>query len=223
MNKTTNQITQVFAVLSDDEIIKRIISGERELYEVIIRRYNAYLYKTGRSYGYNHQDTEDLMQETYVSSFYSLSKFEHRSSFKTWLVKIFLNFCYQKRNKSSFLSEKAMDNEIIESAVPQFTTVQKTENNIMNKELGQVIETALSKLPLEYRIIFSLRELNGFNVAETAATLNITESNVKTRLSRAKSMLRAAIEKKYSPDDIFEFNLIYCDRVVLHVMNLIRA
>ena len=221
MNKTTNQITQVFAVLSDDEIIKRIISGERELYEVIIRRYNAYLYKTGRSYGFNHQDTEDLMQETYVSSFYSLSKFEHRSSFKTWLVRIFLNFCYQKRNKSGFLSEMPVDKEIIESAVPQFTTVQKTENNIMNKELGQVIEAALSKLPLEYRIIFSLRELNGFNVAETAATLNITESNVKTRLSRAKSMLRTEIEKKYSPDDIFEFNLIYCDKVVLQVMNLI--
>jgi RNA polymerase sigma-70 factor (ECF subfamily) len=66
-----------------------------------------------------------------------------------------------------------------------------------------------------------VRELNGLNVAEAAEVLHITESNVKTRLSRAKEMLRIEIEKNYLSEDIFEFNLIYCDRIVNNVMNAI--
>ena len=63
-----------------------------------------------------------------------------------------------------------------------------------------------------------MRELNGLNIAETAEALNISETNVKARLSRAKTMLRSEIEKMYSPEDIYEFNLVYCDRMVERVM-----
>jgi len=87
--------------------------------------------------------------------------------------------------------------------------------------LRHVIEAALAKLPLEYRIVFSLRELSNFSVAETANTLNISENNVKVRLNRAKAMLRKEIQKTYSSTDIFEFNLIYCDQVLHRVMDLI--
>lgn len=71
-------------------------------------------------------------------------------------------------------------------------------------------------------MVFSLREINGLNVSETADALNISESNVKVRLNRAKTMLRKEIEKSYSPNDIFEFNLIYCDAIVNRVMNDIK-
>jgi RNA polymerase sigma-70 factor (ECF subfamily) len=70
-------------------------------------------------------------------------------------------------------------------------------------------------------MVFSLRELNGMNVAETADALSISEVNVKVRLNRAKSMLRKEIEKIYSPEDIFEFNLIYCNAIVDNVMKAI--
>ena len=73
-----------------------------------------------------------------------------------------------------------------------------------------------------YRIVFTLREINGLNVAETADSLNITEANVKVRLSRAKMMLRKEVEKSYSAEEIFEFNLIYCDAMVENVMNKIK-
>ena len=73
--------------------------GETALYEIIIRRYNPYLYKTGRSYGYNHQDTEDLMQETFINAYTNLKKFENRSSFKTWVTRIMLNNCFQKKEE----------------------------------------------------------------------------------------------------------------------------
>lgn len=70
-------------------------------------------------------------------------------------------------------------------------------------------------------MVFSLREINGLNVIETAEVLNITETNVKVRLNRAKTMLRKELEKSYSAEDIFEFSLIYCDAIVNNVMNKI--
>src|SRR5947208_2242392 len=91
-----------FEQYTDTEVVAKIVAGEIALYEIIIRRYNAYLFKIGRSYGYNHHDTEDLMQETYLSAYANLGQFEHRASFKTWLVKIMLNHCYQKKLKFSF-------------------------------------------------------------------------------------------------------------------------
>lgn len=85
--------------------------------------------------------------------------------------------------------------------------------------MGRVIETALAEIPEDYRMVFTLREVNGLNVAETAELLQITEANVKVRLNRAKTMLKKEIEKSYSAEEVFEFNLVYCDAMVLRVMN----
>lgn len=71
-------------------------------------------------------------------------------------------------------------------------------------------------------MVFSMREMNGLNVAETANLLEISEANVKVRLHRAKSMLRSEIEKAYSAEEIFEFNLIYCDALTENVMRSIN-
>ena len=92
----------------------------------------------------------------------------------------------------------------------------------MNKELKHVIENALQNIPPNYRIVFTLRELGGFSVSETAAVLDIRESNVKVRLNRAKAMLRKEVEKVYSTEDVFQFNLIYCDKIVDGVMKKIN-
>ncbi len=71
--------------------------------------------------------------------------------------------------------------------------------------------------------MFSLRELNGLSIIETADILSITEANVKVRFNRAKKMLRKTIVKMYSPEDVFEFNLIYCDKIVEHVMKEVKS
>ncbi|MDQ3110479.1 MAG: sigma-70 family RNA polymerase sigma factor [Bacteroidota bacterium] len=208
------------AQLSETEIIQKILSGEKLLFELLIRRHNPFLYKTGRAYSYNHEDTEDLMQETFVNAYFNLSKFENRSSFKTWIIKIMLNNCFQKRQKSSFKNEKASSNVINEKSAPMYSDNKQadTGNNIVNMELNHVIENSLEKIPEDYRIVFSMREINGLNVAETSEILNITATNVKVRLNRAKAMLRKEIEKVYSAEDIFEFHAVYCDAMVKKVM-----
>jgi RNA polymerase sigma factor (sigma-70 family) len=205
---------------SDSDIIEKVISGETALFEILIRRYNAYLYKTGRSYNYSHEDTQDLMQESFISAYLNLAKFENRASFKTWIIRIMLNHCWQKQQKLSYKNESRQ--EISEYSASMFVSPTDTQTAIMNKELNNVIENALKEVPENYRMVFTLREINGMNVAETAGAMNISETNVKVRLNRAKAMLRTQIEKSYSPEEIFEFNLIYCDAMVNRVMERIQ-
>ena len=207
-----------FEKYSDLEIIQRINEGDIKLFEILIRRYDPFLYKIGRTYRYNHENTEDLMQDTYINAYTHLKKFENRSSFKTWLTRIMLNQCYQKGRKLSFKNEIISDDIQNEKSSILFHHSTNNEKIAMNKELGRVLENAIHEIPEDYRIVFTLRELNSLSVAETAEALDISESNVKVRLNRAKKMLRAEVMQMYSPEEIFEFNLIYCDVMVNRVM-----
>lgn len=211
-----------FQQLTDIEIISRILRGDKPLYEIIVRRFNPFLYKIGRSYNYNHEDTQDLMQDTYIDAFKSLSQFEQRSNFKTWLIRIMLNNCYHKKKKYSFKNEFA--NETInENVRPMFSNSNNdAQKEIHNRELGHIIESSFSKLPEDYRMVFSLREINGLSISETSSLLDISEANVKVRLNRAKSMLRTEIEKSYTAEELFDFNLCYCNPFTERVMNKIN-
>ncbi len=208
--------------MSEQEIIEKVLGGEKQFYEIIIRRYNPYLYKVGRSYNYNHEDTQDLMQDTYIDAYKNLAQFENKSNFKTWLIRIMLNNCYRKKEKFSYKSEFAMEN-VNENAQPVFNgSGNNTGKHILNRELGSVLEESLANIPEDYRLVFSLREMNGLSVSETAKLLTISESNVKVRLNRAKAMLRTELEKLYTQEDLFEFNLKYCNPFTERVMDMIN-
>lgn len=206
---------------TDTEIIQEVLLGQKELFEILIRRNNPFLYKTGRSYGYNHEDTQDLMQDTFVDAYRSLAKFEGRSSFKTWLIRIMLSNCYRKKLKLSFKYELS-DIVIDEVTTPIFTMeTANPDKTATNHELNRIIEDALTSLPEDYRLVFSLREISGLSGIETAEALDISEANVRTKLNRAKAMMRKEIEKSYSAEEIYEFNLKYCDLIVQNVMSRI--
>ena len=209
--------------ITDSDVISKITEGETGYFEILIRKNNPFLYKTGRSYGFNHHDTEDLMQEAFIAAYVNLKKFQQRSSFKTWVMQIMLNLCYRRTHKLSFKNEKPGNTSFKEKTTPMFTSNQHNDahRDILNKELSHVIETALGSIPVDYKMVFSLRELSGMSTIETAEALAITETNVKVRLNRAKHMLRGKIEAMYSPEEIFEFNLIYCDKITQRVMEVI--
>jgi len=207
--------------LTETEIIERILKGDKSLYEIIVRRFNPYLYKTGRSYNYNHEDTQDLMQETFIDAYKNLAQFEGRSSFKTWIIRIMLNNCFRKKEKHSYKNE--IMKEIYDNSKPLFQHAHNDTHKIVeNHELKHILEDALGKIPEEYRMVFSLREISGLNVAETASALNISEANVKVRLNRSKALLRTEIEKAYAPGELFEFNAIYCNAMTERVMEAIN-
>ncbi len=212
-----------FRDFTDEEIVEKILSGDKEYYEILVRRHNSYLYKIGRSYGFGHDDTEDLMQETYVSAYEHLADFEGRAALKTWLVKIMIHKCYRKANRLGFQNETPASDKIgnqIRYPDDRLTDGQKV---VQNEELKEILEKATLQLPEDYRMVFTLRELNGLSTAETADALNISLSNVKVKLNRAKKILRKEIQKEFSPEDIFEFHLKYCDGLTHKVMHPIKS
>jgi len=217
-------LTENIAVDSDLSVINKIAKGEVALFEILIRRYNSVLYKIARSYGFNHQDAEDLMQDTHVSAYTSLQKFEGRSSYKTWISKIMVNKCLYKLKYGYFKNEVPCEVAVELNHQPMYVSTKKnqTENVLLNHELAAVLEKSLQGIPVMYRTVFVLREVEGFSVAETAELLEITPVNVKVRLSRAKTLLQKQVEQFYSRTEIYSFNLIYCDAIVQKVFERIN-
>lgn len=209
---------------TDAEIIKKVLDGEVALFEVLMRRHNSVLYKIPRGYGFNHQDAEDIVQETYVNAYTQLKNFEHRASFKTWVTKILINKCLYKLGSEYSKKEQPQSELINENAQPMHTSqLQQPDNDLIKKELAKVLENSLQLIPVPYRAVFILRELEGFNVAETAELLSITPTNVKVRLNRAKVMLQKQLEQFYSSTDLYDFKDNYCTEIVKEVFNNIHT
>jgi RNA polymerase sigma-70 factor (ECF subfamily) len=162
------------------------------------------------------------MQETHIAAFIELKKFEGRSSYKTWISKIMVHKCIYKLTYGHFKRE-VPSVSIQENAKPMHIPFHfaQTEQEVSNRELATILENSLRHIPLEYRTVFVLREIEGYSVAETAELLNLTEVNVKVRCSRAKNMLQKEIEKIFTRSEIYSFDLKYCDGMVERVMNRI--
>lgn len=208
------------AVSDDEVIIKKILDGDIALFEVLIRRYNSVIYKIARGYGFNHQDAEDLMQDCYVAAYTHLSTFEGRSSYKTWISRIMINRCLYKLKYGYFKNEVPSEQvrEVNNQPMHISSNENQTEDVLVNRELAIVLEKSVQNIPEMYRMVFVLREIQGFSIAETAELLDITTINVKVRLNRAKTLLRREIEQFYTRIDLYSFNLIYCDGMVNKVM-----
>jgi len=195
---------------SDGELIERVLSGEKGLFETIIRRYNQRLYRIGMSILNSEPDVEDAMQSAYISAYEHLSGFERRSAFGTWLTRIMLNQCYAQKRKSGHIPTHLIQTD-------NFINMETPANDLVNKELGNVLQQAVAQLPEKYRLVFVLREMEDMSVRDTSATLNIEESNVKVRLNRAKIMLKRNLSA-YMKDSIYSFHLSKCDKMVNYVM-----
>ena len=205
----------------DEQIIERILTGEARLYELIVRRYNARLYRVGMSLLNDPTDVEDVMQMAYIKAYEHLQAFERRALFSTWLSRIFINesllFLKQKKRRAMMQTEGSDMNRAIAGQVTRLP-----EHAVLNHELKKVLEYALAQLPEKYRLVFVMREVEGMSVSETMAALELTESNVKVRLSRARSMLRETLGSYYRNDVVYQFHLSRCDRMVQHVLQTLK-
>jgi RNA polymerase sigma factor (sigma-70 family) len=214
MNTITEESQKL--LVSDQEVISRVLAGEHRLYEFIMRRYNARLYRIGMSIVNNDTEVEDIMQVTYIKAYEHLHTFNNKSAFGTWITRILINesLLHLKKSKRYMSMETNNETNPIEK-------VQKNESSpikaLLNKELSNVLEDALVQLPEKYRIVFVLREMENMSIAETVDTLSITEANVKVRLNRAKAMLRDTLGDYYKNDGIYHFHLTRCDRIVNNV------
>lgn len=201
--------------LSDDHIIEAILKGEKQKYALLMRKYNQRLFRICKGYIRDEAEIEDVMQDAYVKAFLNLNKFEKRSQFSTWITRIVINECFQRLRKISKVS-RLEENE--DTMVVNLTDNQNPETKSLNKELKQLLEQTIEQLPEKYRVVFIMREVEKVNIEETSEVLNISESNVKVRLNRAKEMLRTSLMGSYSINEIFDFNLVRCDRIAANVL-----
>jgi RNA polymerase sigma-70 factor (ECF subfamily) len=217
VDKLYNQQVVEAGMLSDNEVIKRVLLGEKDLYAIIIRRHNQRLYRVGMAIINNDAEVEDAMQVTYINAWENLGKFKFLSSFSTWLTRIMVNECLRIKKRKHFLEMKEEMINWSQQNLKQPNAVTK----LVNDELKKAMERAIQDLPEKYRAVFILRELEEMSVAETKECLAISEVNVKVRLNRAKSMLRNSLSGIYKSENIFEFHLSRCDRMVDNVMKQI--
>jgi RNA polymerase sigma-70 factor (ECF subfamily) len=197
--------------IPDDELVARILTGEKRLFEHIIRRYNQRLYRIGIAVLGSDHEAEDAMQTAYMKAYEHLGQFERRSSFGTWLTRIMVNECLARKKKRQHYSSDP-------AALPENNTVMTAPDRLLaNKELNAVLETAIAALPEKYRLVFILREVEEMSGRATGEALGIEEPNVKVRLNRAKTMLRQNLNG-YIRDHVYSFHLTRCDLMVKNVL-----
>lgn len=200
---------------TDEEIVARILNGEQHLYEQLMRKFNTQLYRISMSIVNDDKEAEDIMQTAYINAYRQLANFRQQSSFNTWLTRILINESLLRKKRKQHMEK------VLSESKPQTQQSHTPLDDLMNKELKTILEKAVLTLPDKYRMVFVMREVQGMSTNETMEALDLGESNVKIRLTRAKEMLRAELNSYWQPKELFEFNLVRCDVIVDHVMQAI--
>lgn len=213
-----------FEALSDEEVVRRVLAGERPLFEILMRRYNQRLYRVARAVLRDDTEAEDVIQQAYVNAFTHLDQFAERARFSTWLTRITMYEAFaRRRRRGRFVEMDAMHDVEIQQRPPESPALQDPERQAYAGELRQALESALEALPEMYRSVFVLREVEGLSTAEAAECLEVTADVVKTRLLRARGLLREALFEKagLGARDLYAFPATRCDRVVAAVVSRI--
>ena len=214
--------------LSDEDIVERVLAGEIELYEILMRRYNQRLYRVARAILADDGEAEDVMQDAYVRAYTHLSQFAGRARFATWLTRIAVYEALARARRGRRLVQIEDLSPRKEDSMPlsSLSSAERgPEQQAIQRNLQALLETAIDALPESFRSVLVLREVEGLSTAETADSLGISESLVKTRLHRAHAALRQDIESRSRATlaSSFPFHLSRCDRVVAAVFERIRG
>ncbi len=196
---------------ADETIVQRVLAGERDLYEVLVRRHNTRLYRAARAILRSENEVEDVMQEAYVQAFAHLAQFRAEARFSTWLTRIAVHEAFARRRRALRQTEHEAEDSV---------ALITPEHQAGSRELAKLLERAIDALPDNFREVLVLRTLEDMSVADTAVALDIPEDTVKTRLFRARNLLREAIadDAMGAAADAFEFQAPRCNRIAAAVM-----
>jgi len=211
---------------SDEEVVGRVLGGDSASYEILVRRYNQRLYRAAYAILRDADQAEDVMQETYVRAFQHLNQFAGQASFSTWLTKIAVYEALNRLKKRSRLQSI----ETIPEGGRMHTTINvaqpfNPEREAFDHEIRAALERAIDSLPQIYRVVFVLRAVEGMSGAEAALCLGISEETVKTRLHRARGLLRRRLVQRFgaAARGTFGFLNERCDRVTAATLARIAA
>jgi RNA polymerase sigma-70 factor (ECF subfamily) len=179
--------------IPDEEVVARVRAGETGLFELLLRRYNQRLYRAARSVLRDDLEAEDVVQEAWVRAFLHLDQFAGRARFSTWVTRIALHEAFARGRRSRrHLPIGPAPGDGAGEREPE-SPDHDPEARAAGVELARNLRAAIDGLPGGYRSVFVLREIEGLSTAETAACLNLSPELVKTRLHRARAILRAEL------------------------------
>lgn len=210
--------------LAESEIIERILLGEKELFELLVRRNNQKLYRVIRSYLKEEAEIEDIMQNSYINAFTKLYQFKLEASFSTWLIRIGINESLARiKEKGKLLRINELSNHLIKYKILEFPDRKQLNpmDKIIRNEAKQILEDAVDHLEEKYKIVYMMREVEEMSLKEIAIALNLTLANVKVRFHRAKNILKETLYVLINDKDIYEFGFRRCDRITDYVMQKI--
>jgi RNA polymerase sigma-70 factor (ECF subfamily) len=212
------------AAAGDAELVKRALARDEAAVRDIIKANNRRLYRLARGILRNDGEAEDVVQETYVRAFTRLNDFRGESSLSTWLSRIAMNEALGRlRRQRPSVEISSLPQGMLEAQIIQFplaSAADDPEKSMAQREIQHVVEGAIDELPDPFRLVFITRVVEGMTIEETAEILDLKPETVKTRLHRARAMLRDNVEKKIGPVvmEAFPFAGRRCDRLTEAVL-----
>jgi RNA polymerase sigma-70 factor (ECF subfamily) len=211
------------AALDDAELVQRALERDGEAFRAIMQRHNQRLYRIARSVLRNSAEAEDAVQEAYVAAFSHLASYRGESPLGAWLARIVMNEALGRLRRKPAAADFAPIESVPEAQIIQFPSSaanEDPERTMAQRQILQLVENATDRLPGEYRVVFVTRVIEGMSVEETADLLRIKPETVKTRLHRARALVRDQLDKQIGPVlmDAFPFAGHRCERLTTGVL-----
>jgi RNA polymerase sigma-70 factor (ECF subfamily) len=212
--------------VDDPELARRIAKHDHAAFESMMRRHNGALYRVARAILKNSSEAEDVLQEAYLSAYRHMGEFRGDAKLATWLTRIVVNQALARRRSQHrsrvvvpFSNLQTTDHVEQESG-DNDDSASSPERTTTRAEMRSLLERKIEDLPVAFRTVFVLREIDELSGAETAECLSITEATVRSRLFRARGLLREALSRELdmATADVFQFGGEHCDRIVAKVL-----
>ena len=195
----------------ESALVTRAKAGDVEAFSELVRHYDRRVFRMAKQITQNDDDAEDVLQETFLKAYTHLDDFQGNSKFYTWLVRIAVNEALMKLRKRRSDRTVPLDEPIDtgEDEVTREIAVwdQNPEDSYSREELGRILDEAIETLKPAYRTVFILRDIEELSIEETAETLGLSISAVKSRLLRARLQLRDKLTRQFKRkgDDAFAY------------------
>ena len=216
---------------ADVSLAGRLAAHDHAAFETLMRRHNTRLFRVARAILRDDRDAEDALQDAYLDAYQHIDRFRGESTLLTWLTRIVINQALMRVRKEkrqpavvSFAAPARADSSEREVTVPD-ESAEPASNAVLRAELRQILERRIDDLPLAFRTVFVMREVQEMSVEETAASLLIPPATVRSRLFRAKALLRESLAREVDAAtlDVFSFDGARCDRIVANVIARLPA
>jgi RNA polymerase sigma-70 factor, ECF subfamily len=205
---------------SDGELLELARQGHPDAFSTLVRRHDRYLYRVARSVLRDDDEAEDVVQQTYLQAYINFVNFRAEANLRTWLTRIALNDALSRRRQQRSTVELGQLDTARERIRGDFLlsslATSTPEHAAARGQIREILERAIDDLPPAFRTVLIMRDVEEATVDETANVLGIKPETVRTRLHRARRMLRDRLGEQFAAvlKDVFPFERPRCDALV---------